>query len=439
MASVFKTRSKTGKLHPVWRFKYRALDGRWKYGTGWPDKQKTLDHARNVEADHRAVRTGEKAAPPSWLKNRNKPISDVIEAYLAWGRTCGGKGGRPWDTQNGNLKETGLTWWVEQLGLTVLADIDLARVEKALQELSAMKFAPKTVYLRFEPLRCLCQWAIKRGFLGENPLRGMAPLNTLPETPHRALTEEETAALLRAAPNDRRLWYETALETGYRVGELRALRVKDLDRFGPSLPLGADYTKNRKDARQPITRELAAKLVILIEGRMPDHSLLGIPTSYAYKRLKVDLKAAKVPLLTSFGKATWHSLRKVYVNNLIRTGADVKTVMELARHSAATMSLDIYASVKPALLRAAVESAAQHVRNTVKASASCADVASVAVSNGADSISRKQEPGFGELKLVRATGVEPARPCGHQPLKLARLPIPPRAHGRIAQQTRTVD
>ncbi len=29
--------------------------------------------------------------------------------------------------------------------------------------------------------------------------------------------------------------------------------------------------------------------------------------------------------------------------------------------------------------------------------------------------------------LVRVTGVEPAHPCGHKPLKLARLPIPPYA------------
>ena len=38
---------------------------------------------------------------------------------------------------------------------------------------------------------------------------------------------------------------------------------------------------------------------------------------------------------------------------------------------------------------------------------------------------------------VGPTGVEPARPCGHMPLKHARLPIPPRAHflanqGRLA-------
>jgi hypothetical protein len=31
--------------------------------------------------------------------------------------------------------------------------------------------------------------------------------------------------------------------------------------------------------------------------------------------------------------------------------------------------------------------------------------------------------------MVRAEGFEPPRPCGHQLLRLARLPVPPRPHG----------
>jgi integrase len=422
MACVYRQKRPGGGFYREWRFKYKDAAGAWKYGIGWIDKQKTKDHASSVESEARAIRKGEKSSPPSWLKNRNKPIKEIIEAYMAWGRACGGKGGRPWQRQNGRLKETCLTWWVEQLGLTVLADIDLARVEKELRVLSE-KLAPKTVYLRFEALRSLCQWSIKRGFLGESPLRGLAALDVRAKTPHRALTEEETAQLLRVAPADRRVWYETALETGYRIGELTALRVRNLDQFGPSLPLGADYTKNRKDARQPITRELADKLLKLVEGKQPEEPMLGIPTSYGYKRLKTDLNAADIPLLTEEGKATWHSLRKVYVNNLIRTGADVKTVMELARHSAATMSMDVYASAKPALLRAAVESAAQHIRRTVEAEPCCTGVASAKAVNGSDSDNGSDDPDLQDLKVVRATGVEPARPCGHQPLKLVKSMI----------------
>jgi hypothetical protein len=41
---------------------------------------------------------------------------------------------------------------------------------------------------------------------------------------------------------------------------------------------------------------------------------------------------------------------------------------------------------------------------------------------------QNQKYPFGYFLLVPTTGVEPARPYGHIPLKDARLPIPPRGH-----------
>ena len=424
MPTLFKKKNRDGGFYPQWRFRYVNAEGKRVEGIGWTDAKKTRNHALDVESEARAIRTGQKAAPPAWLQNRNKSISEVVAAYLEWGRASGGKGGRPWSKHNGKDKGTYLEWWTEQLGLRTLADIDLARVEKSLRALTERGLAPKSVYLRMEALRSMCHWAIKRGFLSEHPLRGMASMNVRPKDPHRPLTEEETAKLLRVSCVEHRIWYETALETGYRVGELRSLRVRDFDRFGPSLPLGADYTKNRKDARQPITRELAAKLEILVDGKSSEEPLLGIPSSHGWKRIKADYVTAGI-LDSSEGRVTWHSLRKVYVNNLVRTGADLKTVMELARHSAASMTLDVYASSKPAMLRAAVESAAAHIRSVVDNPECGAGVARA--------VGESVSPIDITSNMVRATGVEPARPCGHQPLKLARLPIPPRAHGRISE------
>src|SRR5262249_52489693 len=146
-----------------------------------------------------------RAAPPAWLQNRNKPIAEVIEAYLAWGNASGGTGGRPWSKQNACHKKTYLGWWVERLGLKVLADITLSHVEEALRELAATGLAPKSVYLRMEALRCLCHWSIKRGFLNENPLRGMAAMNTRPQQPHRPLTQDEVGKLLSSCESLHRI------------------------------------------------------------------------------------------------------------------------------------------------------------------------------------------------------------------------------------------
>ncbi len=389
MASVFRTRDrKSGKLHRVWRFKYKDTLGRWRYGTGWPDRQKTLDHAQSVEAEHRAIRKGEKEAPPSYLANRNKPISEVISDYLAWGRTQGGRYGRPWDGQNARLKEIGLEWWLKELGLTVLADIDLFRVEKALQTLGASGLAPKTLALRVESLRSLCCWSVKRGLMAENPLRGLARFDTRPQVPHRSLTDEEIAALLNAATPAHRLWYETGLQTGFRLNELRCVRVKDLDPFGPSIQLAADFSKDRKDHRQFITKDLSNKLAQLATGKNSDDRLLGIPKGPdPATYISDDFRAADIKIVTDDGKASWHSLRKVFINNVIKSGADLKTVMELARHSSATMSMDVYAKAKPELLRKAVAAAAETIDQAVAASACCTGVAQQVVGGNKNSAS----------------------------------------------------
>ena len=428
MAHIFRTIDKaTGKPHKVWRFRYIDSNGKRVAGTGWTDKRKTLEHARNLEGEHRAIRKGEKAAPPSWLKQRNIPIAEAVNDYLDWGRVSGGKGGRPWDNQNARLKELYLEWWTKELGLATLADIDLARVEKVYRTM-LVTLAPKSAALKVEALRCLCVWSVKRGRLPSNPLAGMGTLNTKPVTPHRTLTDEETAALLRVAPAHRLIWYETALETGYRVNELRYLLVRDFDPFGPSLPLGADYTKNRKDARQPITRELANKLAKLAAGRAPDAKLLSIPNRNACDYIGDDYEKANVKDVTDEGKATWHSLRKVYINNVVRSGADLKTIMALARHSSATMSMDTYAQAKPALLRAAIETAAATHKSAMAACSSHTGAKRVIDGTGFVCASASVERVSVVSKVMRATGLEPARPCGHQPLKLARLPISPRAH-----------
>ena len=102
----------------------------------------------------------------------------------------------------------------------------------------------------------------------------MSRFDIRPNCPNRALTPDEILKLLAVAPPHRQLRYKTALATGYRLSECGALKVRNLDLFGPSLPLAADFTKNRKDARQPIGRELADKLAAFSAGRAKTESLL---------------------------------------------------------------------------------------------------------------------------------------------------------------------
>jgi len=93
-------------------------------------------------------------------------------------------------------------------------------------------------------------------------------------------------------------------------------------------------TKNRKPARQPISRELAEDLAALSSGRPPEAPLLAAEGAAIWRELKRDLRRAGIPPKTAEGRATWHSLRKSFISTLVAAGNDVKTCMTLARHTA---------------------------------------------------------------------------------------------------------
>ena len=97
---------------------------------------------------------------------------------------------------------------------------------------------------------------MQRGFLSEDPLNGLAPFDTTPMTIRRAMPLEEIDALLRAAPESRRLLYETAIVSGLRANELRNLTINHLDDEPCGLRLDATWTKNRKPGFQPLPRAL---------------------------------------------------------------------------------------------------------------------------------------------------------------------------------------
>jgi hypothetical protein len=162
-------RRRDGKKHPVWRFKYRDHSGKWRYGTGWPDRKKTLEHALALEAECRAIRKGEKEAPGSWLRERNRPIGDVIAAYLEWGKVQGGRRGHGWADHHYAWRKRALIFWTGKLGLATLSDIDIGRVEAEPRALLNGR-SGKTVNGYMEAIKALCSWSVKRGYLKGNPL-----------------------------------------------------------------------------------------------------------------------------------------------------------------------------------------------------------------------------------------------------------------------------
>jgi site-specific recombinase XerC len=126
------------------------------------------------------------------------------------GRISGGRGGRPWGPTHARNRRSHLKRWQEDLGLATLRDLEgiLARVEKALRDLQKLGKAGKTISNYVESLGAFCDWCVQRGYLKEDPLKGLAPFDTTPQSTRRAMTQEEIQRVLQAAPLYRRLLYE---------------------------------------------------------------------------------------------------------------------------------------------------------------------------------------------------------------------------------------
>lgn len=385
MAYVFQTFDKNGKAHKRWRYRYVDRYAQRRVATGTTTKRATEDLAAEIELREKKIRM--RLIPPPKAAAEIRAYSKTTAEYIESGKLNGGRRGFGWSKEHARHRRLHLAFWGKRLSLRNIQDIDLVRTERALQDLKAKGNKNKTLANKVEALKAFCLWCTERGYLESDPLAGLRPFDTTPEVPHRAFTPEELAAFLAVVPPARSIVYRVALATGYRMSELRALRVRDLDRFGPSLPLAGEFTKNRKDARQPISQELAGDLESLTVDRLGEEPLLSMPRNHtAHENFVRDLEAAGLAgkRETAEGKLTFHSLRVNYVNGLVTSGADLKTVMELARHSSAFMSMQRYAKPNMSRLREAAEAAERASLSTIGAQRTGIAVAGGALSPEAE-------------------------------------------------------
>jgi len=168
---------------------------------------------------------------------------------------------------------------------------------------------------------------------------------------------------------DRAMLYRLAVGTGFRASELASLAPEsfDLGANPPTVTVEAGYSKHRRKDVQPIRRDLADLLRRWLKGRKQGEPVFRMPDK-PVKLIQADLKAARREWLaeaasqkerksreqTSFlayrdgaGRvADFHALRHTYVSRLVRSGANIKVVQQLARHSTPTLTLGRYAHVQ---------------------------------------------------------------------------------------------
>lgn len=229
--------------------------------------------------------------------------------------------------------------------------------------------APRTIVKHLAPVKAMFADAVEDDDLTTNPasVRVNVTSTTPPEEAVRGFTDEQLAAVLAAADDDRRLLFDTVASTGPRWGELCEWRGKDLARGpdGPVLRVRRAWSDKARDADGkrvevvklpkseqgrrdlPLDPELARRLIRLQCGldellfKAPNGGRLHYQNTYN-RVLTPVLERAGKKLGEDLTWAGWHTFRHTLASRLFASGRNPKQVQGWLGHHKASFTIDTY-------------------------------------------------------------------------------------------------
>lgn len=244
------------------------------------------------------------------------------------------------------------------LGARQLSEVTAKDVRALVRKFRAEGLADSTVRNRLDPLRSIYRFALDEERVVYNPTAGLR-LRAGGKRRDPAVSLEGANALIEAIrPADRALW-ATAFYAGLRRGELRALRVSDVDFEGRQIHVRRSWDDVEKEV-EPKT-EAGARSVALtavLAGYLADHLIeverggddlifgrtptaAFVPSSVG-NRAKTDWKRA------GLDRVTLQDCRHVFASFLIAYGqGDVKAIKEAMGHSSIQTTIDRYGHLLP--------------------------------------------------------------------------------------------
>jgi site-specific recombinase XerD len=169
-----------------------------------------------------------------------------------------------------------------------ISALTISSVQSALSDLRLLKgrrgrkqLSESSVAHHARAIKSFSRWLWRDGRVRDDALVYMRLPEVNDKFTRRALDPEEAVALIANTPSersragligvDRAILYATALGTGYRLGELCSLTPESfhLGDDPPTIFCEGEFTKNGKEAIQPIRSELAEMLQPWLAGKAP--------------------------------------------------------------------------------------------------------------------------------------------------------------------------
>jgi integrase len=255
-----------------------------------------------------------------------------------------------------------------------ISDLSLSAVEEAIGDIRRKRCAG-TANLYTRCVKSFSKWLWRDKRARDHILAALAQKDVKGDRRRirRRLTDAEVTALINAAENgppaqkgfaghDRAMLYRLAHGTGFRAKELRTLTPERfrLDDDPPTVTVLVGYAKNGREAEQPIATTLADLLRVWLADKPAGEPVFALMPNRQCSMLRADLERAGVPYITSEGYADFHASRGTYVSNVMDTGASIKTLQALARHSDPRLTIEVYSKLKRHDAKEAVESLPDH-------------------------------------------------------------------------------
>ncbi len=347
MASIFKRNKK--KNQPWW-IQYTDHLGKRKTAKGFTDKGLTEQLAGKLESEARLRKTG-------LIDPEQERYAEVKQAALETHLTAFEESLADNSPKHCTVTMSRVNRIVDGCGFATLADIQSEPVQVFLRSLRKTEdISPRTYNHYIQAMDSFCNWCMMTKRLLANPLLGLERLNTEVDIrrQRRALTADEVGQLIASARNSKKKIsrvpgeqrarvYFLAYMTGLRKGELASLSPKsfDLDADRPTVTVEARHSKHRRKDVLPLHPELVAELRKWFDGLAPSDKLFpDLAGKNTADMVKYDLERIGIPYRNDAGVADFHAAgRHTHITELVRSGASLPEVKELARHSDIKMTM----------------------------------------------------------------------------------------------------
>ncbi len=347
MASIFKRNKR--KNEPYW-IQYKDHLGKRKTTKGFTDKGLTEELAAKLEGDVRLRRTG-------LIDPEQERYAEVKQVALSVHLAAFEESLADNSPKHCTVTMSRVNRIIEGCGFATLADIRSEPVQAYLRSLrKSENISPRTYNHYIQALDSFCNWCVMTKRVLANPLLGLERLNTEVDVrrARRALTAAEVGQLIASARGSKKKIkrvdgeqrariYFLAYMTGLRKGELASLLPKSFDLAAnpPTVTVEARHSKHRRKDVLPLHPEVVTELRKWLVGVAADERLFPkLARKDTAVMVKRDLERVGIPYRTDAGVADFHAAgRHTHITELIRSGASLPEVKELARHSDIKMTM----------------------------------------------------------------------------------------------------